>query len=108
MKSFLFTVLIFLSVSNVNAAEKIEVEGLQAFKYTCDNGTTPINYNDGADGVIAYRGVKYMHTSTTEDGASYYESTKSPHIALTVKWEGHSTRFTAIDTGLTVDSTLCV
>ncbi len=107
MRFIIFTVLIFLSVSNVTAAEKIEADGLQAFKYTCDNGTTPINYNEGSDGMIAYRGVKYMHTTTTPDGASYYESTQSPHIALTVKWEGNSTRFTAIDTGRIVNSTLC-
>jgi hypothetical protein len=32
MKSLLFTALIFLSVSNVNAAEKLEADGLLGFR----------------------------------------------------------------------------
>ncbi|MCH9331856.1 hypothetical protein MMP96_23205 [Enterobacter hormaechei] len=107
MKFFLITVLIFLSVYGASAAEKIEADGLQAFKYTCDNGTTPINYNDGAEGIITASGVKYLHTSTTSGGASLYVGIVDPRKTLTVNFEKVNSRFTTYYDGLPLGSTYC-
>ncbi|EJN5909428.1 hypothetical protein ABE356_000220 [Escherichia coli] len=107
MKSFIITVLIFLSVCSVSAAERIEVAGLEAFKYTCDNGTTPINYNEGVEGVITASGIKYLHTSTTDTGASLYVGINDPRKTLTVKFENFNSKFTTYYDGYAINSTYC-